>query len=116
MKIEGSDGKSAALTQVLATYSAPVRTRRAAKGFALGFGLALCSLPIPALHFALVPGFLIFAVYSAYSRFRETHSVDLSEAKCPGCGKPLSEKTLHFSSLPVQLYCFECRTQLRIVE
>jgi len=116
MKIESADGKSIEHAQEFTHYSTQVRIRRTINGFCIGLGLALCSLPIPGLHFFLVPGFLIFAFYSAYSRFNESYFINLIGSKCPNCTSLLSEKALHLKSLPGRLYCYECRTQLRILQ
>lgn len=115
MKIESNTMQSRLIQRPLVHLAFKDRIQRSAKSFFLGIGLALCALPIPGLHLVLVPTFLSFALYSGYSKFRQTKSIDLSGETCPVCQKVLKEKVIYSHSEILRLDCLECRSQLRLI-
>ncbi len=116
MKIESSSGAYYVIKNSPQVFDLSKRVKRSLKAFAVGFALALGSLPLPGLHFFLVPAFLIYAIYSGVSRYKEENYIDLTEAKCPHCGKSIYDKGKYFKNLPIRIHCYECRSQLRIVK
>lgn len=101
------------------SYKYPVneRIKRSLKTFFIFFGAALLSVLIPVLHFFLVPVFLILSVLFSYRKFKEIHSVDLSNLSCPDCKIKLNsgKMGLKVDDLTVRLSCDGCRKTLTIV-
>lgn len=92
------------------------RTKRAVAMASLGLGLAVISLPLPGLHFFLVPSFLIFSIYSGAKRANEKYRIELSDPPCPICNHLIKESITYTRDPVLKIYCYECRTQLRILE
>ncbi|MGZ3773611.1 MAG: hypothetical protein ACXVCN_07855 [Bdellovibrio sp.] len=115
MKIEDASGKSRDLKSENKELDFKARLKRSMKSAGLFLLLAVFSIPVPGLHFFLVPSFLVLALYLSVKRFSERYSVDLTEEICPVCEKSLHEGVVHFKQDHLRLYCSECRSQLRIL-
>ncbi len=116
MKIEAlSTSQSTDLRNTLRPLNFNERIKRCLKSFSIGLGLALICLPIPGLHFFLVPFFLFYSVYSGYVKFRQNKSVHMFKEFCPLCQKEIKENTLYFDTLPHRFNCSECQSQLRVI-
>lgn len=80
---------------------------------ALGTALALVALPIPLVHFVLVPASLILGLTIGLNRFRQREVFLLARGSCPFCG---TEQRLGLAGrafrLPRQVYCRNCRRAL----
>lgn len=94
----------------------PRRMQRALKFLGGFWGAALVSVPIPGLHFVLVPGFFLAGIGAFFIKLRETRRLALQGAVCPACGKPLKDAVLHFGAELPRLYCYECRQHLWLSE
>lgn len=114
VNIESSSGQTYEISATTTNFDLNARIKRSSKALAIGLGLALASLPLPGLHFFLVPTFVLYSLYSAYSRFKETHHLNLNGIECPNCKSKLKEKDKYFHDLPLRIYCYECRSHLRI--
>lgn len=114
MRIEDGSGRSRELKDACAKIGFGERVRRSLKSAGLYLGLALCSLPIPGLHFFLVPSFLILSLYFGRIKFKETSKINLAGELCPSCDQPIREAMVYFSGDSLRIYCYECRTQLKI--
>lgn len=92
------------------------RTERALKNFGILLALTIFSIAIPIFHFILVPAFLISSFIFPYIRFKETSYIDLSHFNCPKCSHPIDEKIIYLKqkNLPIKLFCFNCRTNIKI--
>jgi hypothetical protein len=89
------------------------RIIRAVVVLAAGFALALVALPIPLVHFVLVPGSLILGIVLGMARFRQREIFSLARASCPFCG---TEQRLGLAGrvfqLPRQVFCKNCGRSL----
>ena len=98
---------------VVETLSMGDRVRRA--GLALGAGalLALIALPIPLVHFVLVPGALLLGLIFAALRLKQREIFRSAEGSCPYCGTPqrlgLAGRVFR---LPREVFCDKCRRSL----
>jgi hypothetical protein len=91
------------------------RLARAGAVFLAGLAAALIALPIPLVHFVLVPGALLGGMAVALVRLRHREIIDLAEAVCPCCGK---EQRLGLAGrvfrLPRAVRCEGCRRALEL--
>lgn len=92
------------------------RVRRAIKGLATFWGVALGCIFIPVAHFALVPGFGLFGVYTFFERLNAPEVVVKAEGVCPDCGTA-QELDIHGRwnvPPPRAVACRHCQRALRI--
>ena len=115
MKIEDASGKSLPISEEPVVLTLDQRLIRAGKAAGFGFLMALAAVFVPVFHFILVPSFLVLSVFLGWCSFKQTGRIGLAGDCCPICDKPLREKEIFFSGTEIRLFCFECRTQLRIV-
>lgn len=115
MRLEGNTGKSRELKYKPITLGFNSRILRSIKSASLFFGLALGSVFIPVLHFFLVPTFLILAFYFGFTKFIESKCIDLTGELCPCCDKSIKETIVFFKGENFRIYCYECRSQLRVI-
>src|SRR4051812_43257286 len=89
------------------------RVRRA--GVALGAGgvLAVIALPIPLVHFVLVPGALLFGLIFAAMRLGKGQVIGWAEGACPYCGAhqrlALAGRVFRW---PREVFCEKCSRPL----
>jgi hypothetical protein len=89
------------------------RTARAAKIWAICWGLGAVSVLIPVAHFLLVPAFFVAGPVAAYSRWRRASAVAGGEGACPSCGASLPIAA-NADEWPLFQLCEACRTSIRI--
>ena len=63
-------------------------TRRAVKGLATFWGVALATVFIPVAHFVLVPSFALYGAFTFFERLGAQEIVVKAEGVCPDCGRP----------------------------
>ena len=89
------------------------RAIRSVAIIALGFALALVALPIPLVHFVLVPASLLLGLVIGTNRFRQREIFALAEGACPFCG---TKQRLGLAGrafrLPRQVHCKNCGRSL----
>jgi hypothetical protein len=89
------------------------RVRRAAAVAGLGLVAALIALPIPVVHFALVPGSLLLGLVMGSLRLTQREIFRAAEGPCPFCGTRqrlgLAGKSFH---LPRRVHCTSCGREL----
>lgn len=89
------------------------RMWRGGLAWALCWGLALVFLPIPIVHFVLVPAFVITGPIVAWKRFSKTAVIESGEVGCIRCQKPVPIEEPQFG-WPVGLFCKACGVTLRL--
>ncbi|MGH7579756.1 MAG: hypothetical protein ACREM9_06265 [Gemmatimonadales bacterium] len=89
------------------------RLSRAAAVAGLGLAAAVIALPIPLVHFVLVPGSLLIGVILGGLRLAQREIFQSAEGPCPFCGTHqrlgLAGKTFR---LPRRLHCGSCGREL----
>jgi hypothetical protein len=96
----------------LETLTLADRSKRAATIFGLGLVLALIAIPIPLVHFVLVPGALLVGAVLALIRLGQTEIFRTATGRCPFCGTEQSFSVIGRFRLPKKLYCSSCQRQL----
>src|SRR3954452_15687464 len=89
------------------------RLRRAGVALAAGGALALIALPIPLVHFVLVPGALLLGLIFAALRLNQRQVIRSAKGSCPYCG---THQRLGLTGrvfrLPREVFCDKCRRPL----
>ena len=89
------------------------RLKRAGIALVGGGVLALIALPIPLVHFVLVPGALVIGMVVAAIRLGQREIIRSAEGSCPYCGTPqrlgLAGRVFR---LPREVFCDHCRRPL----
>jgi hypothetical protein len=88
------------------------RLKRAAVVFGAFIAVAIVALPIPIVHFVVVPGGLVLAVVLGALRLSEGSVFQAVEGRCPFCG---TEQQFGLSGrfrLPKELHCINCKRRL----
>ena len=83
------------------------RVWRSLKIFGICFGLALLSVPIPVLHFVLVPGFLLGSILLGREGWKTKAEILQGEFTCPNCNHQheIQRRAEHF---PYSTRCERC--------
>ena len=100
----------------LNTLTLSDRLKRAATIFGLGVVLALIAIPIPLVHFILVPGALLAGATLAIVRLAQAEVFRTATGRCPFCGKEQRFSVAGRFRLPKTLYCSSCQRQLILEE
>lgn len=91
--------------------SAGARAWRALKTLLILWVVALGCIPLPGLHFVLVPGFFISGIVFAVLRGRASVTLDEQVLTCPKCDKPVPvEKGT--TGWPAKVMCNECSSRM----
>jgi hypothetical protein len=111
-------GSSATEAQVVVEQlTLKARLRRAAVVAGGGLVVALIGLPIPLVHFVLVPAALLLGLILGIMRLRHKEIFSSAEGVCPFCGTGqrlgLSGKAFR---LPRRVFCSNCRRELDLGE
>ncbi|MEN0059040.1 MAG: hypothetical protein AAGB31_09410 [Bdellovibrio sp.] len=92
-------------------YSQQERTRRALKKLGMFWGLALISVPLPVVHFVLVPVFFFVGPLMAHKTYKEEITLESTTMNCPECGKSV-QFNQNSGLWPLHDFCPECRSRI----
>lgn len=94
---------------VVETLTVSQRLRRAAVALGLAAALALVALPIPLVHFVLVPAALLLGLIFAALRLNQREIIRSAEGSCPYCS---THQRLGLAGrvfrLPREVFCSRC--------
>jgi hypothetical protein len=98
---------------IVERLSLRARIVRAAAVVGLGLAAAVIALPIPVVHFVLVPGSLLAGFVLGAIRIAQREVVRCAEGPCPFCGTlqrlGLAGRTFR---LPRRVHCSTCGREL----
>lgn len=114
--LRGFGAKPAVAYLEVDTLTPVDRLKRAGTIFGLGVVLALIAIPIPIVHFILVPGALLVGAVLALVRLGQAEIFRTAKGRCPFCGKEQSFSVMGRFKLPKKLYCSSCQRQLLLEE
>ena len=100
----------------LDTLTLTDRLKRAATIFGLGLVLALIAIPIPLVHFILVPAALLGGAVLGVIRLGQTEVFRIATGRCPFCDKEQRFSVMGRFRLPKKLHCSSCQRQLLLEE
>ncbi len=111
--LRGFGAPATAATLVVERLTVRQRVLRAASVFGLGLAAAAIALPIPLVHFVLVPGSLLAGIVLGAVRLTQREIVQSAEGACPFCGtsQRLGLAGRKFQ-LPRRVHCTTCGREL----
>ena len=114
LRLHGFGAPAAPVRAEIAELAPAERVKRAAVVFGTFVAVAIVALPIPIVHFMLVPGGLLLAVVLGGLRLRE-HAIfrDVSGG-CPFCGTQQHFPLYGRFRLPKDVHCANCRRKLTL--
>ncbi len=115
--LKGFGAPPSAAALVVESLTTRQRLTRAAAVTGLGLLAAAVALPIPLVHFVLVPASLLIGFILGAMRLTQREIFRSAEGPCPFCGTHqrlgLAGKSFR---LPCRAYCTECGRQLDLEE
>ena len=106
------NGDRVALKGIPCSLTNKERLVRVVKGGGATALMTLFVLPIPGLHFFLVPLFLFATVWMVVKRWRSSTVIPLESEPCPECGKALQCGDVYFGRDGGVVYCSQCRARV----
>lgn len=116
LRLHGFGAPTAPARAEIAELAAADRVKRAAVVFGAFVAVAIVALPIPIVHFMVVPGGLLLAFVLGGLRLRE-HAVfrDVSGG-CPFCGTEQHFPLFGRFRIPKDVHCANCGRKLTLEE
>jgi hypothetical protein len=112
LQLHGFGAPPSAARAEVAELAGGERIKRAAVVFGAFIAVAIVALPIPIVHFVLVPGGLILAVVLGGLRLREGSIFRGVAGRCPFCGTEQQFALSGRFRLPKDLHCVSCNRKL----
>jgi hypothetical protein len=99
---------------IVVEFDRGARWRRALRALGQWWGVALLCVFIPVAHFALVPGFFLFAIYQFFQRLGTAAIGKGAQGTCPDCGVEQEFELAGRWRVPQLVSCRACRRGLRL--
>ena len=90
------------------------RVKRAAVVFLAFLLVAVGAIPIPLVHFVLVPLALLLGLGFGANRLRQREIFRAVEGRCPFCGTQQTFTVMGRFHLPKRLHCGNCQRELEL--
>lgn len=111
--VQSDTGKTSSGQVRIMEYDKKARMRRAVKFWLSCWGLSLLLIPIPLIHFTVVPALLIIGPVGAWVISTQGSQVLGGESKCPDCGAFLP-LTASPDNWPLKDLCAQCQRRMKI--
>ncbi|HKT59070.1 MAG TPA: hypothetical protein VJQ46_03405 [Gemmatimonadales bacterium] len=116
LRLHGFGAPTAPARAEIAELAPTDRIKRAAVVFGAFVAVAIVALPIPIVHFMLVPGGLLLAFVLGGLRLREAAIFRDVSGRCPFCGTEQHFPLFGRFRLPRAVYCSNCGRKLTLEE
>jgi hypothetical protein len=114
LRLSGFGAPPAIARAEVAELAPSERAKRAAVVFGAFIAVAIIALPIPIVHFFMVPGGLILAFVFGSLRLREGTVFQAVNGRCPFCGTEQSFPLFGRFRLPKDVHCANCGRRLTL--
>jgi hypothetical protein len=98
----------------IAVLSGADRLKRAGSIVGVSLAVALIALPIPLVHFILVPGALVGGFALACNRLTQAEIFRRAQGRCPFCGTEQMFPIMGRFQLPKDAHCVKCGRRLSL--
>lgn len=112
LRVKGFGAPPGTAHAEVAELSLADRLKRAGVVFGAFVAVAVIALPIPIVHFMLVPGGLLLAFILGGIRLGQSKIFNGVEGRCPFCGTEQEFPVLGRFRLPREVHCGSCRRRL----
>jgi hypothetical protein len=116
LRLHGFGAPTAPAHAKIAELAPADRVRRAAVVFGAFVAVAIVALPIPIVHFMVVPGGLLLAFVLGGLRLREDAIFRDVSGRCPFCGTEQHFPLFGRFRLPKDVHCANCGRKLTLEE
>jgi len=113
-RLTGYSGEERDARLEIRAFDRAARLRRAVGGLAAWWTVAIACAFIPVAHFALVPGFLLFGLFTFVQRLRTATVVVAARGSCPDCDAEQDLDLLGPWREGRDLACRACHRSLRL--
>lgn len=103
--------KSTSAEAQVREYTPKERSTRALKVLGGFWAGSLASIPVPVLHFVLLPGLFIAGPFMAWSQYKKEIKIESVAGTCPECKKDLTYRNIS-GSWPLLQICSHCAQQI----
>ena len=114
LKLQGFGTPPGPARAEVAELSTAERLKRAAVIFGAFLAVAIIAIPIPIVHFVVVPGGLLLAFTLGLLRLREGQIFRAVDGRCPFCGTEQAFPVLGRFRLPRKVDCAKCHRRLTL--
>lgn len=112
LRVKGFGAPPGTAQAEVAELSLADRLKRAGVVFGAFVAVAVIAIPIPIVHFMLVPGGLLLAFILGGIRLGQSKIFNGVEGRCPFCGTEQEFPVLGRFRLPREVHCGSCRRRL----
>ncbi len=98
----------------IAVLSGADRLKRAGSIMGMALVVALIALPIPLVHFILVPGALLGGFAIGGNRLTQSEIFQRAQGRCPFCGTDQVFSVMGRFRLPKDAHCVKCGRELSL--
>ena len=116
LRLHGFGAPTAPACAKIAELAPADRVKRAAVVFGAFVAIAIVALPIPIVHFMVVPGGLLLAFVLGGLRLREDAIFRDVSGRCPFCGTEQHFPLFGRFRLPKDIHCAKCGRKLTLEE
>jgi hypothetical protein len=112
--VKGFGAPPSSATIDVAVLSGADRLKRAGSIAGISIVVALIAIPIPLVHFVLVPSALIGGLALAGTRLSQDEIFRKAEGRCPFCGAEQTFPVMGRFRLPKEAHCVKCGRELSL--
>ncbi len=112
LPLEGFGAPATSARVELSVLTPAERVKRAAVAFGIFLLVAVIAIPIPLVHFVLVPAALVLGIGFAAARLRQSEIFRRVEGRCPFCATEQTFTVMGRFRLPKTLHCAHCQRRL----
>jgi hypothetical protein len=114
LPLKGFGARPTEATVETAVLSPAERFKRAGAALLAGIAVAVIAIPIPIVHFILVPGGVTLGLIFAMIRLRQAEVFRSARGRCPFCGTQQSFTVMGRFRLPKDVSCAHCHRKLEL--
>jgi hypothetical protein len=114
LRVHGFGAPPGSARAEIAELAPAERAKRAAVAFGAFVAVAIIALPIPIVHFVVVPGGLLLALVMGGLRLREAAVFRDVSGRCPFCGTEQHFPLFGRFRLPKDVHCASCGRKLTL--
>lgn len=111
--VSSLDGKEAQGLFDARLLSSRDKSTMALKRLAIFWGIAILWIPVPMLHFVMIPVFLLIGIVAFAHAFTVRQTIESARGICPSCQKPFELGRLRWRER-IKERCPHCRQELYV--
>lgn len=114
VRLVGSNNQETSGRVKIQSWDSKARLKRALKTLGISWVCGICSLPLPPVHWVLVPGFILGGPFVAMYIYGQAQMILSGEGACPNCGQPFTVAKGE-PQFPLSDVCDKCHSQVTVL-